>query len=363
MKVKKYQADDMPEAMIKIKQELGKDAVILHSKTIEIGGFLGFFTKKKLEVIAAADPEPVKPVKKPLNTAPPAVKEETGDLKMEVAALRNSVTGMHLKTQYPQPLQPLYEVMCGAGLSWELTDTCMNSAVKRWYKEDSPRQPDLRLWMQQILEAEIPDEPFLSVADRKKYINLVGPTGVGKTTTLAKMASHALLHEKKTIGFITTDTYRIAAVEQLKTYARILNVTVEVAYSLEDFKKACEKLADKDVVFIDTAGRNYQDSEYIKQLKSTLDFSSQIETHLVLSLTSKYEDMKEIIDQFKAIGPEYALFTKWDETKSHGAVLNVLSSHNMKVSYITTGQDVPDDIKKADKTGIIEEMVNKCHVQ
>ena len=179
---------------------------------------------------------------------------------------------------------------------------------------------------------------------KKKYINVIGPTGVGKTTTLAKMAAEAVIEKRMKIAFITTDTYRIAAIEQLKTYAGLLNVPVEVVYKMDDFKKAIEKFQDYDHVFIDTAGRNFREKKYVDDLKEIIDFKHQMETYLVLSLTSKEQDMREIISQFASVGIDRFIFTKLDETSSYGSMINVMTEVKIGAAYVTTGQDVPEDI-------------------
>ncbi|BCB03373.1 flagellar biosynthesis protein FlhF [Bacillus sp. KH172YL63] len=179
---------------------------------------------------------------------------------------------------------------------------------------------------------------------KKKYINVIGPTGVGKTTTLAKMAAEAVIDKRMKIAFITTDTYRIAAIEQLKTYAGLLNVPVEVVYKMDDFKKAISKFEDYDHVFIDTAGRNFREKKYVDDLKEIIDFNHHMETYLVLSLTGKEQDMRDIITQFSTVAVDRFIFTKLDETSSFGSMINMMLEEKIGTAYVTTGQDVPEDI-------------------
>ena len=192
---------------------------------------------------------------------------------------------------------------------------------------------------------------------QKKYVNVVGPTGVGKTTTIAKLAAEMVLKHFKKVAFITTDTYRIAAIEQLKTYSSILNVPIEVAYNTEDFLKAIEKFAHYDTVFIDTAGRNFRNKEYVEDLQRFISFDDEMETYLVLSVTSKQRDMEEILRQFSLIPISCFIFTKIDETASFGAVYNMMSMFQMDTAYITNGQNVPDDIVKMTPDKIIETLL------
>src|SRR5690606_7134176 len=140
------------------------------------------------------------------------------------------------------------------------------------------------------------------------------PTGVGKTTTIAKVAAKLMLKKQKKVAFITTDTYRIAAIEQLKIYARILNIPVEVAYNVDDYKQAIQKLSNYDVILVDTAGRNFRNPVYIKQLKELMGNVDHIATYLVLSLTAKPKDLQDIFIQFEEIPLKEIIFTKLDET-------------------------------------------------
>lgn len=196
---------------------------------------------------------------------------------------------------------------------------------------------------------------FGEISLAKKYINVIGPTGVGKTTTLAKIAANIILRQQKSVGFITTDTYRIGAIEQLKTYANILDVPLEVCYSLEDFEHATKKLEECDVILIDTAGRNFRNKKYVEDLMQVVDYKREMETLLVLSMTAKQDDLEEIYQQFSAIKIDAFVFTKLDETSSYGAMINLIVACKKGAAYITTGQNVPDDIVPATP----EELVNK----
>ena len=159
-----------------------------------------------------------------------------------------------------------------------------------------------------------------------------------------------MLNQRKKVAFITTDTYRIAAIDQLKTYAKILNVPIEVAYNLEDFKRAADRFSHYDIVFIDTAGRNFRNEQYVKDLGNIIDFSNELETYLVLSLTSKQTDMDAIYRQFSTIPIKQVIFTKADETATYGSMINFIQRNQIAPFYITNGQNVPDDIVRATST-------------
>lgn len=359
MKVKKYVAKDMAGAMTKVRSELGIDAVILNSKKVDTGGFLGFFTKKNIEVIAAVDPDAAKPKQAPplkKKQTPPAadlsnLKKEMHELKKMLQEAPVSTKGQVEHKTYPDSLfsaeQLLYEQEVDEGLRIQL----MNTLLKKWYQSDeTASEEEMHQWLREAMAGLVPEH---SAPKHKKYLNVFGPTGVGKTTTIAKIAAKAAVQDKKKVAFITTDTFRIAAIEQLRTYAEILDIPLEVAYSMDDFKKAKEKFAAYDFILIDSAGRNFRNSLYINQLREIIDFEDEMESHLVLAVTSKYSDMKNIIKQFTEIPIQSFIFTKFDETGTKGSVLNAVCEFQTPVSYITTGQNVPDDIIEADEKEIV----------
>lgn len=376
----------MPEAMKKIRNELGKDAVILNSKVVNKGGVLGFFMKKNIEVIAAVDTEPSRPVSTSQKPKPkssnlvekpspfpdrPVSRQQVKDLgqsgdaevKKEIQHLKKLLSdiGPDLITSeqfFPDPLKKVQDVMLDQEVDKKVVRHVMTSLYEKWVVNNKLADQDLLVqWAADILSEHLGPIPFGELAYDKQYVNVIGPTGVGKTTTLAKIAARCVINDKKQVAFITTDTYRIAAIEQLKTYAAILGIPVEVAYNMDDFKEAKEKFKHKDVVFIDTAGRNYRNSEYVNELKSVLDFNHDTETFLVLSLTSKLRDMKAIYDQFNMIDINKFIFTKADETTSFGSILTMVTEYDTGVAYITNGQNVPDDILPGSIDTIIEKLL------
>jgi flagellar biosynthesis protein FlhF len=187
-------------------------------------------------------------------------------------------------------------------------------------------------------------ERVRGIQPESRILHFVGPTGVGKTTTIAKLAADQALRHRKKIGFMTSDTYRIAAVEQLKTYATILNAPLEVIHSPMDLGRAFQQLDGCDIIFMDTAGRNYRNELYVSELNSLLTTHAASETYLVLSMTTRYRDMKAIVEAFSRFRLDKVLFTKADETTTFGAPVNLLSEYPLQLSYIATGQNVPDDI-------------------
>ncbi|MDQ0156797.1 flagellar biosynthesis protein FlhF [Robertmurraya andreesenii] len=371
MKVKKYVAATMPEAMKLIRAELGNDAVILNSKVVYTGGFLGFFRKKKIEVIAAMDQvakmEPVVkekpkkiPVSSPKNVVEKDIKpseevlKELSELKQMLGSISSSGQG---RISYPAPIQTVNTHLIKQGIEATIREDLLVALLERWYSRGSQAsQNEVLEWCKELMKARLSDLPFGELSFSKKYVDVVGPTGVGKTTTLAKIAADCMLKFNKKVALITTDTYRIAAIEQLKTYAKILSIPLEVCYNLEDFEKACEAYKDYDVVLIDTAGRNFRNSYYVEELKQIIDYGNEMETFLVLSLTSKQSDMEEIYQQFSSIDIKQFIFTKIDETATYGSMYNLIDKYRIGAAYLTNGQNVPDDRVSA-STEIITNLI------
>lgn len=360
----------MAEAMNQIRSELGNNAVILNSKVVYNGGFLGLFKKKGFEVIAAIDPNVqvaeqkiyTKETHQSANQLP--VKKEEPDSNKIIEEL-NEMKELLLKQRpvlsnrfehYPLQLKQLSIKLTDMELEDTVIDQLMVTLLHEWQQNGSEKG---------VTDAELIEKVKLELAEKltsitpvhpelgKRYINIVGPTGVGKTTTVAKMAAEYVIKKRKKVAFITTDTYRIAAIEQLKTYAQILSVPIEVAYNLADFKKAADRFSHYDHVFIDTAGRNFRNKEYVEELQKLIDFDREMETYLVLAVTSKEKDMETIFSQFSLIPLQRLIFTKTDETVNHGSIINFILKHQMEVAYLTNGQNVPDDIVKASPREIV----------
>jgi flagellar biosynthesis protein FlhF len=176
---------------------------------------------------------------------------------------------------------------------------------------------------------------------------LVGPTGVGKTTTIAKLAAYAKLELKQKVALVTLDTFRLAAVDQLQQYAQILQVPLHVALTVEDLRSALRFYQDRTLVLIDTPGHSPKDEEVLGQLQRFLEELPEVETHLVLSATTKPRDMADIAQRFEPLKPTRLIFTKLDETSTHGPILSTLVRVKRPLSYLGTGQEVPQDLELA----------------
>jgi flagellar biosynthesis protein FlhF len=229
--------------------------------------------------------------------------------------------------------------------------------IERLDFEEQQDEQAVRSTVYNILDRYIKDPQPYSNNNNKKVVVFIGPTGVGKTTTLAKLAANMVLNEKKKVGLITSDTYRIAAVEQLKTYSEIIGVPLSIIYSPAEVFNAVKNYDDKEIILLDTAGRSHKDQYQLMELKSLLKSSIDFETYLVLSATTKFSDCVEIIKSYSFLDDYKLLFTKLDETSSLGILLNVAYVTKKALAYLTTGQSVPDDIEIADKKKIINSLM------
>ncbi len=192
---------------------------------------------------------------------------------------------------------------------------------------------------------------------------LLGTTGVGKTTTLAKIAAKFVLEQRTNVALITADTYRISAVEQLKTYSDILELPLEIVYNPAELAAAIERHRDKELILIDTAGRSQHNDYQLRELEEFLRVNPRIEKHLVISSTTKFTDAKHIIQKFSQVEPDRIIFTKTDETGSLGMIINLLRDNTYSLSYVTTGQSVPDDIERANSDVLANLLFKKVDEQ
>ncbi len=393
MRVKRYVAENIQDAMIKVKMDMGKDAVILHTRKFKEGGFFGFFGKQMVEVTAAvedavvaAEPE-VKPQPRPApQKAVTQVQSlssfraeaqrqeqheqpEDTDLQSEIQEMKTLMYEMksqieaNLDTQsLPKPLQRFHQIL----IDNEVEDTLAGKIVRNLLKQCND-QENLdsnvlkRLLENNILKIMRRPRPitFKKQGLNQQTIALVGPTGVGKTTTIAKLAATFSIVDKKKVALITADTYRVAAVEQLKTYGEIIGIPVDVVYTPDELRESIGKHMDKDLILIDTAGRSHKNTNQMTELRSFLDAAEVTEILLVLSATTKYRDMIEIINSYSDVPLTKLVFTKLDETSTYGAILNILNRTQKYLSYVTVGQNVPDDIEVADPTKIVKMIVKE----
>jgi len=210
-----------------------------------------------------------------------------------------------------------------------------------------------------ILEQFGRSEPILHKKFTQKVILVLGPTGVGKTTSIVKLAADFSVKQKKNVGIINTDTYRIGAQEQLQTYADILGVPIQVVYHAHELEKAMETMSDRDIIFVDTAGKRPGDDQHKEDLLEIVRILRPEDTLLCLAATTSFASIKEMVDTYGFIDDYRVMITKLDETKYRGTILNISWYTQKPLAYVTTGQDVPDDIEIADVETLVKQIVRE----
>jgi len=369
MIIKRYVVDKMSEAMVKIKKEMGEEAIIISTKKIRRKGFSGFFRSKVIEVTAAVD----RIIDKEADA------QNIKDLKKLIGKKRELMDQKVIPPQIPAPAQieskqvpenNLYEdVQNIKDMMSDLKDdmgTIVTKGRKKSKLETELIENDvnenvvgnilkrIKCIDKDVNEREkvvIAIKDMVSITQRKndKIIVLVGPTGVGKTTTIAKLAGRFSLIDKKKVGLITIDTYRIGAVEQLRTYADIMNLPIKVVFSINDMEDAVKGMQSCDVILVDTTGRSSKNAMQISELRAFIDKLKIGNVNLVISCTTKNSDIKTIVKGYSPLNFDNVIITKLDETSTYGSILNIMQSAGKPLNFLTTGQNVPDDIKYVDE--------------
>ncbi|MCZ6836936.1 MAG: flagellar biosynthesis protein FlhF [Planctomycetota bacterium] len=271
------------------------------------------------------------------------------DLVGQVLQRQVTTSSGRFQPSMPQQLFDMYLKLLGQELSEDLADSIINQVRDELTSEQMKDDKSVRVAVMRHLAELIPTTNETMVPrkqdGRPLTIALIGPTGVGKTTTLAKIAATFKLHQKKHVGLITADTYRIAAVDQLRTYANIIGLPLKVVLTPAEMEQAVHALRDCDVILIDTAGRSQNDKGRLDELKQFIHMADPHEVHLVLSSTTSEKVMLHEAEAFSVVGVDKVVLTKLDEAVSFGVLVNVLSQVGKSLSFVTTGQEVPDHIE------------------
>lgn len=394
MKIKKFTGISLKEATELMKTELGESAIILNTKNIveeETGNTL-------YEITAAIDEEPIitnnnnsnKAVIPELNTLENLrriaekfqnirdnnldnSKAEKGieiiDLKSDIDSVKDTLVEIADRLKYdkipelPAKLKQYYDIL----ISNEIEDKFAREIVFNVYENISLKDTNDDNYIRNLLIKEISDKivlaPNLKISkNTSKVIAFIGPTGVGKTTTLCKIAAICKFFNHYNIAIVSIDTYRLAAIDQLKTFTDIANISLDIAYDSTELKNMIEKHRDKDIIFIDTVGRSPNNQDHLSELKRLLESISADEVHLIISANTSLSSMKEIVKNFGILMPNRLIFSKVDEAINYGNIINLINFSHLPISYLTTGQVIPDDIEVADKNklaGLVIKSKNK----
>jgi len=380
MEIKTYRAATMHDALALVRKDLGPDAAVLHTREVPAGRLFGWLRgARQIEVTASAGvnvpsrlprrPQadsaapavraptpPTALTPRPLAPFPEEVKGQLTDLQAMLQELcRNSRRGG--QGDLPETLFRLFTDLIEADLGEDLARELVDR-VRQLAPDSELADPVLiKARVARLVEEEIAvSGPIALAPERCRLAALVGPTGVGKTTTIAKLAANYRLKQKRNVGLITVDTYRIAAVEQLRTYADIIDLPMQVVSSPREIREAVRRMSALDLVLMDTAGRSPRDGIKIRELKAFLTEAGVDEVHLVLSSVASARTLEQTAAQFAAVGTNRLILTKLDEATGLGNVLPLLRSSKLPLSYLTNGQNVPDDIETA-QSGRVARLV------
>ncbi len=402
MIIKKFTAKTEKEAIENAKQELGEGVVVMNVREVKAKGFLAFLKPHMTEVTVALEEEsekytaavsainnviassqtPVTPPPVPQPQPAPQPTEET--VRKDSSAIEEKLDSLQslLEQQLQKPdenKEDKSDKETGKKEETEidkfmtlLHNTMLENEVDEAYADDiiheieqinKPNMPFdyalANIYQKMILKFGMPS-CITPAQSGIKMVFFVGPTGVGKTTTIAKIASIFRVDQKKKVALLTADTYRIAAAEQLRTYANILEVPFRIIYTVEEIDRAIEDFKDYDYILIDTAGHSHQNQtqkESMSNLIHSVDDKIEKEVYLVLSATTKYRDLISIADSYKEMTDYKLIFTKLDETTTLGNLLNLRLYTGAELSYVTYGQNVPDDIEEFNSQSTVKQLL------
>ncbi len=394
MIIKKFQGKTEAEAVENAKKELGNGIVIMNVRNVKKKGIFSFLRQQLVEVTVALEEEPVRPAGIPetnrnltdaianirsvsersLQQEAAEKKEQSAqeDKRADSAAIEEKLDSLHFlleqqmqkpeenkseektedtEEEPPSEMEQFMKLLYNTMLENEVNEKYANQIIDEIEKSNKPNMPfDYALsniYQKMILKFGKP-AGVTPAAQGPKMIFFIGPTGVGKTTTIAKIASRFCVDGGRKVALLTADTYRIAAAEQLRTYANILEVPFRIIYSVEEISQAIRDFKDYDYILVDTAGHSHQNTEQkevMKELIHSVDGIIEKEVFLVLSATTKYRDLLSIADTYSDVTDYKLIFTKLDETTTLGNLLNLKLYTGAPLSYVTCGQNVPDDIE------------------
>ena len=393
MIIKKFQAATETEGILMAKHELGEAAVIMNIKTIKHRGLARLFKKDIVEVTAAleerahtTDKLPVKKINAIIDDSTKPVmeldKQQNNAIEQKLDNLQNMLqskiaSNVPTEKKEAEPeekskdkgvnfkfMQLVYRQLLDNEVDEKYANQIIGEIESGLKKESNIDSILAGIYQKIILKLGQPK--VIEPAEKKTKLEFfMGPTGVGKTTTIAKLASYFKLEKKLKVALITCDTYRIAAVEQLRTYANILDVPLQVVYTLEEFNAAVKGFAGYDMIFVDTAGRSHKNNEQCNEIMHfvndcVVDENVEKEVFLVLSAATKYKDLININQVFSHMKNYSLIFTKLDETTCLGNILNMKLHTGLQLSYVTSGQAVPDDISIIDAQKIARNLLGSA---
>ena len=283
------------------------------------------------------------------------LKQEVGELLKKVDSLKNKLNQKSISQNSPN--DTLLNILQKTGINREILSEILDESLRYIPPEIQNSPKKIEIFFYKLLSKLLKSKNELNFKS-KKSLMLVGPTGVGKTTTIAKISALAsIIEHNYKVGIISLDNYRVGAIEQLSKYSKIMNLPMKSANDLESFDESFQQMSDRDLILIDTAGSSPKDNQKIAQIQTFLQNNNQdITINLVLSANTKYDDMLLAYEKFSTLNIKSLIFTKLDETLNYGTIYSLIFKTEKPVSYFCIGQNVPDDIVKADGEFLIQKM-------
>jgi flagellar biosynthesis protein FlhF len=360
MRIKKFTASNYSIALSDVKKELGEDAFILSTRSIRPPTLMaGRKEATRVEITAAVEytaPVNASPVqlsnKYKIKSLPEKGDKELKSLIFNLLSQTGQAQSLGLQTYQFDT----YSSMVESGLDKKLAAKILQKVLKQ-----NPQQTIgyVKEPVMNMMKKVLPCKGEIALNDYgPKKVAFVGPTGVGKTTTIAKIAAEYALRRGQKVALVSLDTYRLGAIDQLRIYGEIMEVPFEVARGKEDLRRIIASHSDKDLILIDTTGRSHQDKDYSSQLQNIFAALGGVEIHLVLSVTAQEKLFDATYRQFFPIGIDRVLFTKLDEGLSFGSLFNFSVRNRLPISYFTSGQRVPEDLEVARPDRVISLIFN-----
>lgn len=392
MIIKKFQGKTEEEATLLAKKELGNSVVIMNVRSVKKKGIFAIFKKPMVEVTAALEDEPERTSYKPIlpaatvkrtvqNVSVPVEEpreekihksDSTESLEEKLESLHSLIEQQMVKDKdtgesdfdsEADEQMAFFKLIYNTLIDNEVDEKYANEIIDELGKiKKSGSGIDIflaNIYQKMILQFGQPSV-ITPAGEGAKLVFFIGPTGVGKTTTIAKIASKLNVDDKKKVALLTTDTYRIAAAEQLRTYANILDAPFRVIYTEDEIKAALGDYKDFDYILVDTAGHSHHNEAQKSAMKEFLHCVDDIiekEVYLVVSATTKYRDLLSIADAYSEMTGYKLIFTKLDETTTLGNLFNLKKHTGAQMSYITCGQNVPDDIEQFSPQNTVKQLL------
>lgn len=365
MRIKKVIANSYGEALGRVKSELGENAMVLSTRSIKFNKDQGAGECSSLvEITAALDNDcqhEAVAVSEKVSSEKEWMSVDKGGEIQELRALIASLLTQTDKAKsmgLNEALLPVYEKLIGRGVDDRVATRMFEKIQEQKQREEG--DPFIgESYLAEVMKGAVKCEgPIQLESAGPKVVALVGPTGAGKTTTIAKLAARFALQQKKKVAMVSLDTYRMGAWEQLESYGELMQVPVSLAADRNEFARIMREHQDKDVILVDTMGKSHRDLDYCKRLKQVLEAAPQVEVHLVQSATSQESVVTECFKQFAPLGIDRVLFTKLDEAVHFGLLFNCSVRYRIPFSYFTTGQSVPEDIEVAAQDKVIRLIFN-----